>query len=46
MMIPMLKLHPSSIEDLVVFVITGASVDADLLIVFVILFFQTYESMM
>jgi hypothetical protein len=33
MMIPMLKLHPSSIEDLVVFVITGASVDADLLIV-------------
>jgi hypothetical protein len=45
MMIPMLKLHPSSVEVLVVFVITGASVDADLLIVFVILFFQTYESM-
>jgi hypothetical protein len=45
MMIPMLKLHPSSVEVLVVFVVTGASVDVDLLIVFVILFFQTYESM-
>jgi hypothetical protein len=41
-MVPMLKLHPSWVEILVVFVVDGASVDADLLDVFVILLFQTY----
>jgi hypothetical protein len=45
-MIPMLKLHPSWAEILVVSVIDGASADADLLAVFVILLFQTYGSMM
>jgi hypothetical protein len=39
MMVPMLKLHPSSIEVLVVSVINGASVDADLPPVFVMLLF-------
>jgi hypothetical protein len=38
----MLKLHPSWVKILVVFVVDGASVDADLLDVFVILLFQTY----
>jgi hypothetical protein len=46
MMVPMLKLHPSLVEILVVSVVDGASVDADLLAVFVILLFQTYGSMM
>jgi hypothetical protein len=38
MMVPMHKLHPSLVKILVVSVIDGASVDADLLVVFVILF--------
>jgi hypothetical protein len=46
MMVPMLKLHPSLAEVLVVSVVNGASVDADLLAVFVILLFETYGSMM
>jgi hypothetical protein len=46
MMVPMLKLRPSSVEVLVVSVVNGASVDADLLAVFDILLFQTYRSMM
>jgi hypothetical protein len=46
MMVPTLKLHPSSVEVLVVSVVDGASVDADLLAVFDILLFQTYGSMM
>jgi hypothetical protein len=41
-----LKLHPSWGEILVVSIIDGASADADLLAIFVILLFQTYESMM
>jgi hypothetical protein len=45
MMVPMLKLHPSSIKFLVVSVFNGASVNADLPSVFVMLLFQTYESM-
>jgi hypothetical protein len=45
MMVPMFKLHLSLVEILVVSVIDGTSVEADLLAVFVILFFQTYESM-
>jgi hypothetical protein len=40
------KLHPSLIEILMVSIVNGASVDANLLIVFVILLFQTYGSMM
>jgi hypothetical protein len=46
MMVPTLKLHPSSVEVLVVSVINGASVVADLPSIFVILLFQTYGSMM
>jgi hypothetical protein len=41
----MLKLHPSSVEVLVVSVINGAGMDPDLLAVFDILLFQTYGSM-
>jgi hypothetical protein len=36
MMVPTLKLHPSSVEVLVVFVINGAGVDTDLPSVFVL----------
>jgi hypothetical protein len=39
MMVSMLKLHPSLVEVLVVSVVNGASVDADLLAIFVILLF-------
>jgi hypothetical protein len=39
MMVPMLMLHPSSIEVLVVFVINGTSMDANLPPVFVMLLF-------
>jgi hypothetical protein len=46
MMVPRLKLHPSLVKVMVVPVVNGASVDADLLAVFVILLFQTYGSMM
>jgi hypothetical protein len=45
-MVPMLKLHPSVAEILVVSVVDGASADVDLLAIFVILLFQTYGSMM
>jgi hypothetical protein len=45
-MVPMLKLHPSLVEILVVPVVNGAGVDAVLLPVFVALLFQTYGSMM
>jgi hypothetical protein len=40
-MVPVLKLHPSWAEILVVSIIDGASADADLLAIFVILLFQT-----
>jgi hypothetical protein len=40
MMVPMVKLHPSSVEVRVVSVANGASVDVDFLIVFVILLFR------
>jgi hypothetical protein len=43
---PMLKLHPSLVEIMVVSVIDGASVVADVRAIFVILLFQTYGSMM
>jgi hypothetical protein len=43
---PMLKLHPSLVEIMVVSVIDGASVVADVHAIFVILLFQTYGSMM
>jgi hypothetical protein len=46
MMVPTLKQHPYSIEVLVVSVVNGASMDADLPPVFVMLLFQTYGSMM
>jgi hypothetical protein len=46
LMVPTLKLHPSSIEVLVVSVVNGGSMDADLPSVFVMLWFQTYGSMM
>jgi hypothetical protein len=46
MMVPMLKLHPSSVEFLGVSVVNGLSVDVDLPSVFVMLLFQTYGSMM
>jgi hypothetical protein len=46
MMVIMLKLHPCLVEIMVVSVVDGASLDADLLAVFVILLFQTYGSMM
>jgi hypothetical protein len=39
MMVRMLKLHPSSVEVLVVSVVNGASVDADLPPTFVMLLF-------
>jgi hypothetical protein len=45
-MVPMLKLHPSLVEILVVPIVNGAGVDAVLLPVFVALLFQTYGSMM
>jgi hypothetical protein len=40
MMVPTLKLHPSSIEVLVVSIINGTSVDADLLAVFIYFCFR------
>jgi hypothetical protein len=46
MIVPMLKLHPSLVMILVVSVVDGASMDADLLAVIGILLFQTYGSMM
>jgi hypothetical protein len=46
MMVPMLKLHPSLVMILVVSVVDGASMDADLLAVIGIHLFQTYGSMM
>jgi hypothetical protein len=46
MMVPTLKLCPSSVKALVMSVINGTSVDAELLAVFDILLFQTYRSMM
>jgi hypothetical protein len=46
MIVPMLKLHPSLVMILVVSVVNGASIDADLLAVFVILLLQTCGSMM
>jgi hypothetical protein len=45
MMFPTLKMHPSSIDFLVVSIVNGASVDADLPSVFVMILFQTYGSM-
>jgi hypothetical protein len=45
MMVPTLKLHPSSVKVLVVSVVNGGSGDADLPFVFVMLLFQTYGSM-
>jgi hypothetical protein len=39
MMVPMLKLHPSSVEFPVVFVVNGASSEADFISVFVISLF-------
>jgi hypothetical protein len=45
-MVPMLKLHPSLVEILVVSVVDDASMDADLLAVSVKILFQTYGSMM
>jgi hypothetical protein len=45
-MVPMPKLHPSWAKILGVSVVDGASADANLLAVFVILLFQTYGSMM
>jgi hypothetical protein len=46
MMVPTHKLHPSSVEVLVVSVVNGASMDADLPPTFVMLLFQTYGSVM
>jgi hypothetical protein len=46
MTVPTLKLHPSSIEVLVVSVVNGTSVDTDFPPVFVMLLFRTYGSMM
>jgi hypothetical protein len=46
MMVPTLKLHPFSVEVLVVSIVNGASVDADLIVVFDIVLFQTCGSMM
>jgi hypothetical protein len=46
MMVPMLKLHPTSVEVLVVSVINGASTDADFPCCFCYTFVQTYGSMM
>jgi hypothetical protein len=44
MMVPMLKLHPSSVEFLVVSIINGASIEADFISIFVISFVHTYRS--
>jgi hypothetical protein len=46
MMVPTLKLHPFSVEVLVVSIVNGTSVDADLIVVFDIVLFQTCGSMM
>jgi hypothetical protein len=46
MMVPTLKLHPSSVEVMVVSVVNGASVDADLPPIFAMLLFQTYRFVM
>jgi hypothetical protein len=46
MIVPMLKLHPSSVEVLVVSVINGTSVDADLHQFLLYFLFQTFGSMM
>jgi hypothetical protein len=46
MMVPTLKLHPSSVEVLMVSAVNGAKVDVDLLSVFGLLLFQTYGSML
>jgi hypothetical protein len=44
MMVPMLKLHPSSVEFPVVSDIKGASTEVDFISIFVISFVQTYRS--
>jgi hypothetical protein len=44
MMVPMLRLHPSSVEFPVVSVVNDASTEADFIFVFVISFVQTYRS--
>jgi hypothetical protein len=44
MMVPMLKLHPSSVKFPVVSVANGTSTEADYISVFVISFVQTYRS--
>jgi hypothetical protein len=44
MMVPMLKLHPSSVEFLVVSVVNGACTKADFISVFVVSFVQTCRS--
>jgi hypothetical protein len=44
MMVPTLKLHPSSVEFPVVSIVNGASTEADFISVFVISFVQTYRS--
>jgi hypothetical protein len=43
-MVPMLKLHPSSVEFPVVSVVNGASTKADFISIFVISFVQNYRS--
>jgi hypothetical protein len=40
MMVPVLKLHPSSVKVLVVSIVNGASMDADFLTVVIILLFS------
>jgi hypothetical protein len=44
MMVPMLKLHPSSVEFPAVSVVNGGSIEADFISVFVISFVQTDRS--
>jgi hypothetical protein len=44
MMVPMLNLHPSSVEFPVVSVVNGASTEANFISVFVISFVRTYRS--
>jgi hypothetical protein len=44
--VAMLKLNPSSVEVLVVSIVNGGSVDADLPSIFDMLLFRTYWSMM
>jgi hypothetical protein len=44
MMVPMLNLHPSSVEFPVVSIANGASTEADFISVFVIAFVQIYRS--